>query len=85
MFHDWKMYDIYQKQHLDLGVYDKSNIPITKHNMKLYTMHRTQVNMSDFVDFVQVDIHDQVRDNILVDEADLTLQNITENTIFTKV
>lgn len=48
---------------MDYGVYDKSNIPITSHNKKLFTMLRTEVNMRDFVSFVEVDIHDAVRDN----------------------
>jgi|TARA_B110001450_G_scaffold253224_1_gene276296 hypothetical protein len=41
--------------------------------------------MSDFIDFVEVDIHDQVRDNILLDEADVQIKNITQNSVFTRV
>jgi hypothetical protein len=36
-------------------------------------MMRTEVNMSDFVEFIGVDIHDQVRDKVLLDEDDLSL------------
>jgi hypothetical protein len=36
-------------------------------------MMRTEVNMSDFIDFVYVDIKDQVRDQAVVDEADLKI------------
>ena len=52
MFHDWRIYEYYKARHIDVGVFDKSNIPIAQHNMKLYTMLRTEVNMSDFIDFV---------------------------------
>lgn len=63
MFHQWRIYDYERAREMDYGVYDKSNIPITAHNNKLFTMLRTEVNMSDFVKFVEVDIHDAVRDN----------------------
>lgn len=53
--------------------------------MKLFTLLRTEVNMSDFQDFVHVDIRDQVRDSELVDEADLKLMNMTKDTVLTKV
>ena len=49
MFHDWRIYEYYTARQLDLGVFDKSNIPITAHNMKLFTMQRTEVGMADFI------------------------------------
>ena len=45
---------------MDYGVYDKQNIPITRHNQKLFTLYRTQVNFSDFASFVSVDVQDVV-------------------------
>ena len=62
VFHQWRIYDYYKAREMDFGVYEKSNIPLTRHNQKLFTMLRTEVNMSDFVRFVEVDIHDAVRD-----------------------
>lgn len=70
---------------MDLGVFDKSNIPITAHNMKLFTMQRTEVSMSDFVNFVQVDVHDAIRDNKPLDPEDRALLKITPDTVFTRV
>ena len=49
MFHDWRIYEYYTARQMDLGVFDKSNIPITAHNMKLFTMQRTEVGMADFI------------------------------------
>ena len=63
MFHDWRIYEYYEARHHDLGVFDKSNIPITQHNMKLFTMLRTETSMDDFIQYVKVDISDAIRDN----------------------
>jgi formylglycine-generating enzyme required for sulfatase activity len=52
MFHDWRIYEYYTARYLDLGVFDKSNVPMTQHNMKLFTMQRTEVSMADFIHFV---------------------------------
>lgn len=43
--------------------------------------------MTDFVRFVEVDVHDQIRDNRdLVDPADVeNLQKITNETVFSRV
>ena len=49
VFHQWRIYDYYKAREMDFGVYEKSNIPLTRHNQKLFTMLRTEVNMSDFV------------------------------------
>lgn len=69
---------------MDFGVYEKSNIPITRHNKKLFTMLRTEVNMSDFVDFIHVDIQDAVRDKRpMMEQATIdNLKQITNQTIF---
>jgi len=56
------VWDFYKAREFDLGVYEKSNIPITRHNHKLFTMYRTEINMTDFIKFVQVDVSDVVRD-----------------------
>ena len=53
--------------------------------MKLFTMQRTEVSMQDFIDFVQVDISDSIRDNKTLDPADVSLLNITEHTVFSRV
>ena len=71
---------------MDFGVYEKSNIPITRHNLKLFTMLRTEVNMSDFVKFIEVDIKDAVRDKRpMIAEATIdNLKKITPDTIFSR-
>lgn len=71
---------------MDYGVYDKSNIPITAHNKKLFTMLRTEVNMSDFVRFVQVDIYDAVRENRpMMEQATIeNLKKIKPETVFSR-
>ena len=48
-------------------------------------MQRTEVSMQDFIDFVQVDISDSIRDNKTLDPADVSLLNITEHTVFSRV
>lgn len=48
-------------------------------------MYRTEVNMTDFTSFVEVDIHDQIRDNKVIDQADVDLQRITNDTTFSRV
>ena len=53
--------------------------------MKLFTMQRTEVSMQDFIVFVQVDISDSIRDNKTLDPADVSLLNITEHTVFSRV
>jgi hypothetical protein len=59
---------------------------MTRHNKKLFTMLRTEVNMSDFVHFVEVDIHDAVRDNRpMMDLATIdNLKKITPDTVFSR-
>ena len=70
MFHEWRIYEYYQQRDLDIGVYEKSNIPITAHNMKLYLLYRTEMNISDFGRFVEVDVHDTIRDRKPLDDDD---------------
>lgn len=86
VFHQWRVYDYYKAREMDYGVYDKSNIPMTAHNLKLFTMLRTEVNMTDFVNFVEVDIRDAVRDYRPHMEASTieNLKKITKETVFTK-
>lgn len=71
---------------MDFGVYEKSNVPMTSHNKKLFTMLRTEVNMSDFVRFVEVDIHDAVRDKRpMMEQATIdNLKKITPETVFSR-
>lgn len=71
---------------MDFGVYEKSNIPLTRHSQKLFTMLRTEVNMSDFVSFVEVDIHDAVRDKRpMMEQATIdNLKKISKETVFSK-
>jgi|LakMenEpi03Aug12_release.lakeMendotaPanAssembly.Ray.scaffolds.fasta_scaffold5314262_1 hypothetical protein len=52
MFHEWRIYEYYKARKLDIGIYDKSNVPITAHNNKLYLMLRTEVNMEDFIKYI---------------------------------
>lgn len=52
MFHEWRIYSYYEARALDEGVFEKSNMPLTAHNLQLFTMYRTEMNMSDFVSFV---------------------------------
>lgn len=73
-------------------MYEHSNVPLTRHNGKLYTMYRTQVNFSDFSRFVEVDVNDVVRDKLkkgiqptpydLDNQAKLS--KITNETVFTR-
>ena len=60
VFHQWRVYDYDRARWMDYGVYDKSNIPMTRHNQKLFNLYRTQVNFSDFADFVSVEVQDVV-------------------------
>ena len=60
VFHQWRVYDYDRARYMDYGVYDKQNSPITRHNQKLFTLYRTQVNFSDFASFVSVDVQDVV-------------------------
>jgi hypothetical protein len=46
---------------MDYGVYEKSNIPIVKETLKLYSLYNTEVNFTDFCQFVSVDVNDVVR------------------------
>lgn len=71
---------------MDYGVYEKSNIPLTRHNQKLFTMLRTEVNMTDFVHFVEVDIHDAVRDKRpMMEQATIdNLKKISKDTVFSR-
>ena len=85
MFHKWRIYEYYEAREFDVGIYDKSNIPMTVHNKKLYLLYRTDMNMSDFARFIEVDVHDAIRDNTLLDEADKSLLNFTDSTSLTKV
>ena len=32
MFHDWRIYKYYRERELDIGIFDKSNLPMTVHN-----------------------------------------------------
>lgn len=85
MFHEWRIYDYYKQRHMDVGVFDKNNLPLTTHNYELYTLFRTEVNMTDFTRFIEVSVHDQVRDKKSVSTLDMiNLQNITEQTTFTR-
>ena len=47
---------------MDYGIYDRSNMPITRHSEQLFTLFRTEVNFTDFADFVMVEVNDVVRD-----------------------
>ena len=86
MFHEWRIYDYYKQRHMDIGVFDKNNLPLTAHNYELYTLLRTEVNMTDFSRFVEVAVHDRIRDKKRIDPADIeNLQNITDQTVFTRV
>ena len=38
MFHEWRIYDYYKQRHMDIGVFDKNNLPLTAHNYELYTL-----------------------------------------------
>lgn len=61
-------------------------MPLTAHNFQLFTLYRTNMNMSDFARFVEVDIHDQIRDKQIIDVSDVeNLSKINENTVFTRV
>ena len=62
MFHEWRIYDFYKQRNLDVGLFDMSNLPLTAHNYELYTLLRTEVNMTDFSRFVEVAVHDSIRD-----------------------
>jgi len=85
-FHQWRIYDYYRARETDLGVFDKSNVPMTRYNQKLFTMLRTEVNMTDFVRFVEVDIHDAVRDKRpMMEQATIdNLKKISKETIFSR-
>ena len=77
---------------MDYGVYDKSNVPLTAHNKKLWTLYRTEVNFSDFSAFVEVDVNDVVRDKVKKgfqpSERDFknkeTLSKIGHDTVFSR-
>jgi len=85
MFHEWRVYKYYEERTLDVGLYDKSNLPLTAHNLKLYTLLRTDANMTDFCSFIEVDMHDAIRDKKDVNMEDMHLQQITNETVFTRV
>lgn len=82
LYHD---FDIYLKV-FNTGSYDIADLPLTRHNKKLYAIFRTEINMTDFVKFVEVDVHDQRRDNLTEDPVDLVqLTHIDNSTVFSKV
>lgn len=92
VFHQWRIYDYREQRVHDYGLYEHSNIPLTRHNGKLYTMYRTEVNFTDFARFVEVDVNDVVRDKLkkgyqptqydLHNQA--TLSKIDNTTVFTR-
>lgn len=82
LYHDFNIYLRVQ----NTGSFDIADLPITPHNRKLYTLLRTEINFTDFVDFVHVDISDQVRDGTVEDPADIEqLSKINPSTVFTRV
>ena len=86
MFHEWRIYTYYDQRHMDVGVFDKNNLPLTSHNYELYTLLRTEVNMTDFTSYIEVDMHDRIRDKMKIDPRDLqNMVNITDKTVFSKV
>lgn len=86
MYHEWKVYDQYKARKLDIGVFDKSNLPLLSHRKELYVLHRTNVSMDDFISFVEVDMHDRIRDGeVGPDHEDNNLRKIDENTVLTRV
>ena len=92
VFHQWRLYDYDRARQLDYGVYDRSNVPITRHNEQLFTMLRTEVNFSDFAAFVAVDVGDVVRDKkekgYALSDRDMAnfiaLKQINETTVFSR-
>ena len=82
MYHDFNIY----KKIQNTASFDIADLPILKKHRKFYTLLRTEVNMTDFVDFIGVDIHDQVRDNTTEDPVDIEqLGKINNQTVVSKV
>jgi len=73
MFHEWRVYKYYEERTFDTGLFEKSNLPLTAHNLKLYTLLRTDVNMTDFCSFIEVDVHDSIRDKVDINIEDMRL------------
>jgi hypothetical protein len=66
--------------------FDYQDIPMLKHNLQLYVFKGTELNITDFARFTEVDVHDQERDSAIEDPADVKhLANITEGSNFSKV
>ena len=51
-YHDWDLYTREEVRSIDEALFEHSNMPFTAHNLKLFTMYRTEINMTDFVNFV---------------------------------
>ena len=66
-YHDYKAH-MYILNESD---YDHADLPILRHNKKFYTLLRTEINMTDFIKFVEVDVHDQKRDDKVEDPVDI--------------
>mmetsp|Transcript_41863 Transcript_41863/g.64058 ORF Transcript_41863/g.64058 Transcript_41863/m.64058 type:complete len:194 (-) Transcript_41863:1032-1613(-) len=85
MFHDWRIYEFYKQREFDVGIFDKSNLPIVAHNMKLFTLHQTHLNMSDFTSFVEVDVKDAVKTNKTIFFEEAKFQNYTSDLVMNRV
>jgi hypothetical protein len=67
MFHEWRIYEYYEAREFDVGVFDKNNLPLTAHNLELYVLKDTIINMTDFINYIEVDVHDCIRDQKQID------------------